>query len=129
VCQQPTASCHVGRGLMVNRSTGQSGALRTENQSITRIASVALFTVWCAPDSPVHPRRESNQGLPIGAPMAPRSLRAIKGTPRCMELNTKHPLNIIQHRDFASTQLFHCDRDLSTSSSCDSAVLFRVLFS
>jgi hypothetical protein len=26
VCQPPTASCHVGRGPTVNRSTGQSGA-------------------------------------------------------------------------------------------------------
>jgi hypothetical protein len=39
-----------------------------------------------------------------------------------------HPLNILEHRDFSSMQLFHCDRDLSTSLSCDSAMLFRVLF-
>jgi hypothetical protein len=45
-----------------------------------------------------------------------------------MEQNTKHPLNILQRRDFANTQLIHCDIDLSTSLSCHSAVLFRVLF-
>jgi hypothetical protein len=60
--------------------------------------------------------------------MAPRSLRAIKGTPWRMELHTKHPLNILQRRDSANTRLVHCDRDLSTSLSCNSIVLFCVLF-
>jgi hypothetical protein len=59
-----------------------------------------------------------------GAPMAPRSLRAIKGTPRRMKHHTKHPLNILQRWDFVSTQLFHWDKDLSASLSCDSVVLF-----
>jgi hypothetical protein len=81
-----------------------------------------------APDCPMCPRTEGNQSLPNGAPTDPRSLRAIKGTPRRMELHTKHPLNILQCRDFASTELLHCDRDLSTSLSCNSAVLFCVLF-
>jgi hypothetical protein len=65
---------------------------------------------------------------PNGTPTAPSCLGAIKGTPRHMEQNTKHPLNILQHRDFSNTQLFHCDRDLSTSLSCNSVVLFCVLF-
>jgi hypothetical protein len=76
----------------------------------------------------MHPWTEDNQGLPIRAQTTPRSLGATKGTSWRMELHTKHPLNILQRRDFAITQLFHCDRDLSTSLSCDSAVLFRVLF-
>jgi hypothetical protein len=76
----------------------------------------------------MHPRTEGNQGLPNGAPTTPRSLGAIKGTPRRIELKTKHPLNILQYRDFANMQLFHCDRDLSTSLSCYSTVLFHVLF-
>jgi hypothetical protein len=54
-----------------------------------------LLTVRCAPDSPVHPRTEGNHGLPNGAPTAPRSLEAIKGTPWRMELHTKHSLNIL----------------------------------
>jgi hypothetical protein len=58
---------------------------------------IALFTVQCTLDSPVHPRTEGNQSLPNGAPMAPMSLGAIKGTPRRMDLHTKHPLNILQH--------------------------------
>jgi hypothetical protein len=87
-----------------------------------------LLTVRCAPDSPVHPRTEGNNGLPNGAPTTPRSLEAIKGTPWRMELHTKHSLNILQRRDFAKTHLVYCDRDSSTSFSCNSDVLFRVRF-
>jgi hypothetical protein len=46
-----------------------------------------------------------------------------------MEHNPKHPLNFLQHRDFANTHLVHCDRDLSTSLSCNSVMLFCVLVS
>jgi hypothetical protein len=82
-------------------------------------------TVHCL----VHPRTEGNQNLPNGAPTAPRSLGAIKGTLRRMELYTKHPLNILQRLGFATTHSFHCDRDLRISLSCNSATLFRVLIS
>jgi hypothetical protein len=51
----------------------------------------------------VRPRTEGNQSLPNGAPTAPRSLGAIKGTPRRMEHYTKHPLNIIRYRDTVTT--------------------------
>jgi hypothetical protein len=71
----------------------------------------------------VRPRTEGNQSLPNGDPTAPRSLGAIKGTLRRMELYT-HQLNILQRRDFANTQLFHCDRDLSTSLSCNPLCYF-----
>jgi hypothetical protein len=57
---------------------------RTGNQPIRGFVVVALCNVWCAPDSPVHPRTKGNQGLPNGAPMAPRFLGAIKGPPRRM---------------------------------------------
>jgi hypothetical protein len=56
-----------------------------------------------APDCPVDPQTEGNQSLPNGAPTTLRSLRAIKGMPRRMEHTTKHPLNILRHRDTAST--------------------------
>jgi hypothetical protein len=46
-----------------------------------------------------------------------------------MEHNPKHPLNILQRRDFANTHLVHCDRDSSTSLSCNFVVLFCVLVS
>jgi hypothetical protein len=91
--------------------------------SLSRPARV-VFIVRCAPDNLVHPRTEGNQSLPNGAPTAPNSLGAIKGTPRRMDQYTKHPLNILQRRDFANTYLVHCDRDSSTSLSCNSDVLF-----
>jgi hypothetical protein len=82
-----------------------------------------------ASDCLVHPRTEGDQSLPNGTPTAPSFLGAIKGTPRCMEQNTKHPLNILQHLDFASTHSFYCDRDLSTSLSCNFVAMFCVLVS
>jgi hypothetical protein len=131
-----TANCHVGQE---QRSSGapdgpvpptrRPGAPRTGKQPIRGFCARALFTVRCAPDCPVHLRIEGNQGLPNGAPTAPRYLGAIKGTLWRMELHNKHSLNILQCQDFASTQLFHCGRDLSTSLRCNSVVLFRVFIS
>jgi hypothetical protein len=110
--------------------TGQFDAPQKRKPANHRTLSCpgrVLFTVWCAPDSPVHPRTEGNNGLPNGAPTAPSCLRAIKGTPRHMEQYTKPLLNILRRRDFAYTHLVHCDSDSSTSLSYNSAVLFRVL--
>jgi hypothetical protein len=113
--------------------TGLSGAPR--GRWLQRLAAPkkeedrALFIVRCAPDCSVHPRIEGNLGLPKWTPTAPTYLGAIKGTPRNMEQHTKNPLNFLQCRDFAITDLFHCDKDSSTSLSCDFAVLFRVLVS
>jgi hypothetical protein len=78
-------------------------------------------------DCPVRPRIEGNQGLPNGAPTTPSSLGAIKGTPRRMEQHTKDPMNILQRQDFTNTHLVHCDRDSSTSLSCNSVMQFCVL--
>jgi hypothetical protein len=61
-----------------------------------------------APDCLVRPRTEGNYGLPNGAPMAPSCLGAIKGTPRRVEHNTKHLLNILRRLDSANTHLIHC---------------------
>jgi hypothetical protein len=58
-----------------------------------------------ASNSPMRPRTEGNQGLSNGAPMAPMTLGAIKGTPRRMEQYTNHPLNILQHQEIAPTPL------------------------
>jgi hypothetical protein len=99
------ASGHVGRGPTITWCTGRSGAPRTGNQQIRDFVVVALFTVRCAPDSLVYPQTEGNQCLPNGATTAPRSLGAIEGTHRHMELYTKHPLNILQHRDTTTTLL------------------------
>jgi hypothetical protein len=50
----------------------------------------ALFMSGGAPDCPVRQRIEDKNCLPNGDPTAPSYLRAIKGTPRRMEQNTKH---------------------------------------
>jgi hypothetical protein len=71
----------------------------------------------------VRPRTKGNYGLPNGAPTAPSCLRARKGTPRRMEQNTKHLLNILRRRDFAFTHLVHCDKDSSSFLSCNFVVL------
>jgi hypothetical protein len=114
---------HTGwSGAPTEVETNQSG------DSLPHLARI-LFTVWCAPDNPVRQQTEGNRDLPNGAPTAPSSLRAIKGTPRHMEQNTKPPLNILQRLDFASTHWIHCDWDLRTSLSYDSVALFRVLVS
>jgi hypothetical protein len=82
VCQPLTTSYHVGQranGQVAHRTvscptpdspvppeaeTSQSG------DSPVRV----LFTVQCAPDSPVHLRAEGKESLPNGAPMPPSSL-------------------------------------------------------
>jgi hypothetical protein len=81
--------------------TSQSG------DSLPRLVRV-LFTVRCAPDTPVRQRTEGNNGLPNEAPTAPSSLGAIKGTPRRMEQYTKPPLNILRRLDTATMHLVHC---------------------
>jgi hypothetical protein len=77
-----------------------------------------LFTVRCAPDSPVHPWTEGNNGLPNGALTASSCLGAIKGTPRRMEQHTKPPLNILRCLDFAGTHSVHRIWDLITCLRC-----------
>jgi hypothetical protein len=119
VLETSLASCHVARGSTVNWSTVRFGAPRTENQPITRFSVATVFTIRCAPDCPVHSRTEGNQSLPNGAPTAPRSLGAIKGTPRRMKHHTKHHLNILRHRDTVITLEFELYYD----------VLFLVLLS
>jgi hypothetical protein len=63
---------------------------------------------------PVRHPIEGKNCLPIGSPTAPSCLGAIKGTPRRMEQETKHSLNILRHLDSASTHLDHCVSDLSS---------------
>jgi hypothetical protein len=82
--------------------TGLSGVHRTcpvRQQLPDLQRSAALFkegnrapdSVRCAPDCPVHPTTEGKNGLPDLLSTAPSCLRAIKGTPRRMEENTKQP--------------------------------------
>jgi hypothetical protein len=73
-----------------------------------------LFMSGGAPDSPVHHPTEDKNCLPIGSSTTPSCLRAIKGTPRRMEQNTKHSLIILRRLDSTATHSNHCVRDLST---------------
>jgi hypothetical protein len=97
---------------------GCNGRLRQKRKEI-----VHFSLSGGAPDCPVRPRTEGIYGLPNRAPMAPSCLGDIKWTPWIMEHYTKHPLNIIRCRNFALTHLVHCDRESSTSLSCNSIVL------
>jgi hypothetical protein len=84
----------------------------------------ALFMSGDAPDCPVHHPTEGKNCLPIGSPMAPSCLGAIKGTPMCMEQYTKHSLNNLRYLDSAATHLNRCVRDLSTFRVENSCAVF-----
>jgi hypothetical protein len=56
--------------------------------------------------------RQATEGkncLPGMLSMAPSCLGAIKGTPRHMEENNKHPLSIPKHQDLISAHSILCD--------------------
>jgi hypothetical protein len=67
----------------------------------------ALFTVRCAPNSPVHPQTEGNQGLPNKEETTHLTLGAIKGPPRRMEHLPKHTKSTPKLRFNATTLLTH----------------------
>jgi hypothetical protein len=100
--------------------TGLSGVHRTvsgvpSGPRVQRSASPnkernhALFMSGGAPDCPLRQRTEGKNCLPNGDPTAPSCLGAIKGTTRCMEQNTKPPLNILRRLDSVSMHPDHCD--------------------
>jgi hypothetical protein len=62
----------------------------------------------------VHRLIEGKIGLPSWPPTAPSYLRAIKGTPRRMEHNTKLARNILRLPDSASMHLIDYVSDLSS---------------
>jgi hypothetical protein len=108
--QPPMASCQVGRGPTIKWSTGQFGAptgrsCAPQKRKLANHVILCSFTIHClvcTGQFGAH-ATEGNQGLPNGAPTAPRSLGAIKGTARRMELYTKQSLNILQRRDIEFT--------------------------
>jgi hypothetical protein len=75
--RRPRANGHMAHQTVwcpTEKEINQSG------DSLSRTVLV-LFTVWCAPDSPVRPRTEGKNCLPNGAPTALSCLGAIKGSP------------------------------------------------
>ena len=77
-----------------------------------------------APDCPVRHSTEGRNCLPRLSPTAPSCLGAIKETPRCIEQNNKHSLNILRLPDSAITQSVHSVRDLSTVRVVNSCAVF-----
>jgi hypothetical protein len=67
-----------------------------------------------APDCPVRQATEGKNCLPGMLSTAPSCLRAIKGTPRRMEENTKQLLSIVDHSHFILAHLFDILSDLSS---------------
>jgi hypothetical protein len=63
-------------------------------------------SVRCAPDCPVRHATEGKDCLLRLLSTSPSCLGAIKGTPRRMEENTKHPLSTIDHSHIISAHLF-----------------------
>jgi hypothetical protein len=119
-CEAPDStvyqSCNVylprrlrANGHMANRTVWCPIEKETieSGDSLSRHVLV-LFTVRCAPDSPMHPRTEGKNCLPNGAPKAPSYLGAIKKTPRHMEQYTKPPLTILKCLDSVSTHSDYC---------------------
>jgi hypothetical protein len=105
--------------------TGLSGVHRTVSDAPTapnRQRSAAPKqernlhqTVSCgAPDCPVRQSTEGKNCLPGMLSTAPSCLGAIKGTPRRMEEDTKHPLSIVDHSHFILAHLFDILSDLSS---------------
>jgi hypothetical protein len=67
-----------------------------------------------APDCPVRQSTEGKNCLPGMLSTAPSCLRAIKGTPRRMEDDTKHTLSILDHSHFVLVHSFDILSDLSS---------------
>jgi hypothetical protein len=67
-----------------------------------------------ASDCPVHQSTEGKNCLPGMLSTAPSCLGAIKGTPRCMEDDTKHTLSILDHSHFVFAHSFDILSDLSS---------------
>jgi hypothetical protein len=67
-----------------------------------------------APDCSVRQATEGKNCLPGMLSTAPSCLGAIKGTPRRMEDDTKHPLSIVDHSHFILVHLFDILSDLSS---------------
>ena len=86
----------------------QRSALPNKERNLHRTVSGG------APDCPVHQATEGKNCLPGMLSTAPSCLGAIKGTPRRMEEETKHPLSIVDHSHFILAHLFDILSDLSS---------------
>jgi hypothetical protein len=85
-----------------------TGNRRNQFGKVMALFSQRQFSLG-APDCPVRQSTEGKNCLPGMLSTAPSCLGAIKGTPRRMEENTKHPLSIPKHQDLISAHSILCD--------------------
>jgi hypothetical protein len=87
--------------------TGESGTPQKQKVANQEICdSCTVQCPMCTRQSSA-PRIEGNQGLPNGAPTAPRSLGDIKGPHRRHGVVYKHTLSTLQLQNSATTLLIH----------------------
>jgi hypothetical protein len=102
ICARHVAEPTVGRGHRTVRCAPDSVRCTNGSQAPTVDFAAegkksAPDIVRCAPDCSVRQATEGKICLPGMLSTAPSCLGAIKGTPRHMEDNTKHPLSIPKH--------------------------------
>jgi hypothetical protein len=111
------------RARRVARANGQKGhqtircapdSVRCANGSKAPTVGFAKEGKKSAPDSSVRQATEGKNCLLEMLSTAPSCLGAIKGTPRRMEEDTKHPLSIVDHLHFILAHLFDILSDLSS---------------
>jgi hypothetical protein len=84
-------------------------SVRCANSSKSLTVGFAKEGKKSAPDCPVRQSTEGKNCLPGMLSTAPSCLGAIKGTPRRMEVYTKHSLSIPKHQDSNSAHSILCD--------------------
>jgi hypothetical protein len=97
-------------GLSGEPTVGRANG-RPRNPRVTRGRPNGLKG---APDCPVRQSTEGKNCLPGMLSTTPSCLGAIKGTPRRMEKNSKHPLSIVDHSHSILAHLFDILSDLSS---------------
>jgi hypothetical protein len=95
ICARHVAEPTVRRGHRTVRCAPDS--VRCANGSQAPTVDFAREGKKSVPDCPVRQATEGKICLPGMLSTAPSCLGAIKGTPRRMEKNTKHPLSIPKH--------------------------------
>jgi hypothetical protein len=112
ICAGHVAEPTARRGHRTVRCAPDS--VRCANGSQAPTVGFAKEGKKSVPDCPVRQATEGKNCLPGLLSTAPSYLGAIKGTPRHMEEDTKHPLSIVDHSHFILAHLFDILSDLSS---------------
>jgi hypothetical protein len=105
ICARHVAEPTVGRGHRTV-SGAPTAPRRQRSASPNKEGDPHRTVSGGAPDRPVHQATEGKNCLPRLLSTAPSCLGVIKGTPRCMKENTKHPLSILDHSHSILAHLF-----------------------